>query len=1334
DIRLRYVFDMLAARTATIDGFFVLVGPDGEIIVHGNADYMLTPYQEARNLRNIYQGDMLMQSIQSGESFFYDHHTFGPVYFFSTPLSTVNWTLGAVIPTASAEAQITDYLLLVMFVLLAFFILFLIVSLVFAAKFFGSIKKKEAEAFELSQLLRENSPLSCIVFDDKFNPIDVNQATLKLHRLPDKNFYIERFFDICPEYQPGGMPTKQAYISGLKRGFEGNSEPFIWMHKAHDNGESIPVEVTLQRMETSKGAVLVCWARDMREYYKLMELQQIEQEANEMTQLILNSAPLCVTIWDDKGNLIDANDRTVEFFGVGKNEYENRFAELWVEIQPCGTSAIQKSKELTKQIIANGSMRYDWAYHMPNGEEVVFDVVGTRIERDGKTLVLEYYQDLREIRAAQEKEREAERFSRIIQDNSPILIETWDTDGNFVHVNKKMMEILGINSVEEFKADVWKFSPGHQPCGKTSEEKNTEMIAIAMEQGVAQCEYNYLLPNGELLPTDVTLALVEFQGKKLVIGYAQDLRQIKEATKRERELEVKLQEQQMNERVRVMFDAAPIIIEYWDKNFAPLDCNLTALKYYELENKEEYSSQLPIFFEMAHPNTLEWRANLSKIFEVGFGQFEFADYKPSGEIASLEVQAVCLKLENEDVIVTYAQDVTQIKENERERLQALEKQREAHELTSLLIESSPVFMEIWHDGQLVDCNEECVNLFGIENKSEFITRYDELSPPYQPCGTPSMDKAAELVQETMRKGYVSAPWMHRNVITGEEVPVEVIFVLLKPSDNRELIVGYNIDMRPIIKAQEEQKRSEIAEGANRAKSNFLARMSHEIRTPITAVMGISEIELQDPTLSPKTGEAFAKIYNSADSLLGIVNDILDLSKIESGKMELAHSEYKASHMILDISQIHLAFVGSKNIKFTVRVDEDLPTHLVGDVLRIVQIANNILSNAFKYTLEGAVDLSFSCRRQENDDNILLIIAIRDNGFGMNEEQLQDLSNEYTRYHEHNYRFIEGTGLGMPIVFNLAKLMDADIKIDSEVGVGTSVVITIPQKPASENVLGADTARRLEQLEESAKAKIMKLSTHAEPMPYGRVLIVDDVEANLFVAKGLMAFYDLNIETCDSGYTAIDKIEQGNIYDIIFMDYMMPGINGTQTMQRLREIGYTHPIVALTANAMIGQAEEFVKIGFDGFISKPIQTPNLHAVLLRFIKDKQPPEVIEAALVANANKPAPKIDINNFQRNPELLTELKAIFVKTHKTSISTIHQALDEGDIDTAHRLAHTIKSAAAMIYENALSEAAQKIELVLAKKQQPTHAQLSTLKTELDHVLHSIGEPTTTTPNTNTP
>ncbi|MCL2249486.1 MAG: response regulator [Oscillospiraceae bacterium] len=524
--------------------------------------------------------------------------------------------------------------------------------------------------------------------------------------------------------------------------------------------------------------------------------------------------------------------------------------------------------------------------------------------------------------------------------------------------------------------------------------------------------------------------------------------------------------------------------------------------------------------------------------------------------------------------------------------------------------------------------------------------------------------------------------------------------------------------------QEERQSKELAEASSMAKSSFLARMSHEIRTPITAVMGVSEIELHNPALPIQTAESFSKVYNAANALLGIVNDILDLSKIEAGKFEIIGEKYEVASMIVDASHIQQSHVGRKNIGFSVHVDESLPTNLEGDPIRIIQVISNLLSNAFKYTMEGTVGLSFSCEKDSEDaEKITLVISISDSGLGMTPEQVNDLSNEYTRYHENEYRFIEGTGLGMPIVFSLVKMMGAEVEISSKVNEGTSVVVKIPQKALSENVLGKDLALRLEQLEENTLSVRKRFSFEPESMPYGKVMVVDDVEENLYVAKGLLAFYDLEIVTCKSGYEAISRVKNGEVYDIVFMDYMMPGISGTDAMLQMRELGYDAPIVVLTANAMIGKAEEFMKDGFDGFMSKPIQTKSLNSTLIKYIKNKQPPEVIEAALKASAENPAKKRDIHSFQTNPELLEKLRADFSRGHSDAFSKLLKQLDEGDIATAHRTAHTIKGAAGLIYENELLEAAFDVEQKLVMRRQPTKKELSALEQELERVLSDIGE-----------
>ena len=222
------------------------------------------------------------------------------------------------------------------------------------------------------------------------------------------------------------------------------------------------------------------------------------------------------------------------------------------------------------------------------------------------------------------------------------------------------------------------------------------------------------------------------------------------------------------------------------------------------------------------------------------------------------------------------------------------------------------------------------------------------------------------------------------------------------------------------------------------------------------------------------------------------------------------------------------------------MDEKLPTILIGDVLRIKQIMNNILSNAFKYTESGVIELSMKCEKNEiNEDNVTLIISVRDTGLGMTEEQLSSLNNynEYIRFHEHKNLHIMGTGLGMPITYNLVRMMNAEIEINSAVGEGTHMVIRIPQQIATHEVLGKKLVQDLQQFKVDSQSSKRRFEFESEPMPYGSVLVVDDVKVNLYVAQSLMEFYDLKIDTCDSSYEAIEKIKLGNVYDIIFMDHI-----------------------------------------------------------------------------------------------------------------------------------------------------------------------------------------------------
>ncbi|MDR0466383.1 MAG: HAMP domain-containing protein, partial [Deltaproteobacteria bacterium] len=329
-----------------------------------------------------------------------------------------------------------------------------------------------------------------------------------------------------------------------------------------------------------------------------------------------------------------------------------------------------------------------------------------------------------------------------------------------------------------------------------------------------------------------------------------------------------------------------------------------------------------------------------------------------------------------------------------------------------------------------------------------------------------------------------------------------------------------------------QEALQEAKAASLAKSSFLADMSHEIRTPMNAILGITDIQLQNPALSQDTKEALARIYSSSDLLLGIINDMLDMSKIEAGKLELAPVEYDVASLLVDTTQLNLIRKESKPIEFELNVEEGMPAMVVGDVLRVKQILNNILSNAFKYTKKGAVSLSVSHEAGNEASFVTLVFRVSDTGQGMTAEQVEKLFDKYTRFNMETNRTIEGTGLGMSITRKLVHMMNGDLAVESEAGRGSTFTVRLPPRNAGAGVLTHDTLENLRRLRITVPSQMKRSQIVREQMPYGRVLVVDDVETNLYVAKGLLTPYGLTIETVESGFAAIKKIKQGKVYDIV----------------------------------------------------------------------------------------------------------------------------------------------------------------------------------------------------------
>jgi PAS domain S-box-containing protein len=376
--------------------------------------------------------------------------------------------------------------------------------------------------------------------------------------------------------------------------------------------------------------------------------------------------------------------------------------------------------------------------------------------------------------------------------------------------------------------------------------------------------------------------------------------------------------------------------------------------------------------------------------------------------------------------------------------------------------------------------------------------------------------------------------IHEVTLDGQERFFDiVVFVITSETKGRLVNI---IDVTPVVKAKFE------AEAASRSKSAFLATMSHEIRTPLNAIIGLSEIELQKK-LPSDTLLDVGKIHNSGATLLAIVNDILDISKIEAGNLELIPVDYDMPSIINDTVQLNVMRIGSKRLMLKLKIDPSIPVMLFGDELRIKQLLNNLLSNAIKYTDEGSVTLSASWEKKE--DIAWITYVVKDTGRGIKAEDITKLFSEYQQFDTKANRHIEGTGLGLSITKKLLVLMKGSINVESVYGKGSTFTMKIPQKIVDETPIGDTIARDLESFHYKDIHNIDGLRLVRNHMPYGKVLVVDDVETNLDVAKGLLLPYGLSIDTASSGQEAISKIKvfsEGDAssgYDLVLKDHMMP---------------------------------------------------------------------------------------------------------------------------------------------------------------------------------------------------
>jgi len=538
----------------------------------------------------------------------------------------------------------------------------------------------------------------------------------------------------------------------------------------------------------------------------------------------------------------------------------------------------------------------------------------------------------------------------------------------------------------------------------------------------------------------------------------------------------------------------------------------------------------------------------------------------------------------------------------------------------------------------------------------------------------------------------------------------MIFFTMETQDYKQLVETLAQLQQAQIEAEEAR---EIAENANEAKSQFLANMSHEIRTPVNAVMGLNEMILRESN-ELNIREYSVKVSHASESLLSVINDVLDISKIEAGKMTVIPVEYSLAGMLDTLVNMISLKAESKGLEFKLTYDDTLPSMLYGDDVKLRQVITNLLSNAVKYTPSGTVDLIVSGSRSL--DSQILRFEIKDSGIGIKPEDMGRLFANYERLEERLNHGVEGTGLGLSITSHLLRLMGSSLEVSSTYGKGSTFAFNIHQDIVDSTPIGP--------IESLITQKARDFDYHESFIaPNANVLVVDDTELNLFVFSSLLKKTKIKIDTASSGFECLELVNKKH-YDIIFMDHMMPTMDGIETLEHIKEMKETienfpcatTPVIVLTANAISGMKEMYLSKGFDNFLSKPVEFVKLERMICQYLPNNLLEDGSDEASITDITSTSedrfdtlPKLDNINWKFAKTYIDDYDILI-----STVSNIYRSIEKDidnisellfDIDTDENMdlfriaAHTIKSSYGMIGASQISGLAKTLEFAARDK-----------------------------------